>query len=126
MSRRGVVGVDVIAGGRSGYRLAVGRGVDVDEAEQLVARAERRGVEPTGARAHPASNALEILSSGVVLEDEPVPRAVDLGRHVQRLLRRGRGVAGVDGSGRSPGALGRALRRHRCRPLDEEAHRDAC
>ena len=89
---RGVVGADVIVGGRSGYRLAFGPrlSLDIDEAEQLVTEAERRGTSSQPALALTAANrALEILSSGSVLEDEPgVDWAIDLNRQVERVLRR--------------------------------------
>src|SRR5260221_14438699 len=91
---RGVVGADVIVGGRTGYRLAFGPDVrlDMDDAEHLVTEAEHRGASTQPALAlTAATRALQILSSGSVLEDEPgADWATDLGRQLERALRRAR------------------------------------
>ncbi|MEV0386606.1 AAA family ATPase, partial [Nonomuraea sp. NPDC050643] len=71
---RGVLGAEVVIGGRTGYRLGGPPGVrvDLDLAAGLVAEAEGclRGGEPALAAAA-AGRALELLHGGVVLAGEP-------------------------------------------------------
>jgi DNA-binding SARP family transcriptional activator len=101
--------------------------LDIDGAEALVTEAEHRGASNQPALAVTAANsALEILSSGSVLEDEPgVDWAVDVSRQVERALRRARVAAwraAMDLDDHRA-ALGHARAAIDADALDEEAHR---
>jgi DNA-binding SARP family transcriptional activator len=69
---RAVLGTDAILGGRAGYRLGPGWGVDLSEAAAIVAEAEDRlaGGEHTLALVT-AGRALDLLGDGPVLADMP-------------------------------------------------------
>ena len=126
---RGVVGVDAIMGGRTGYRLNVGSlwSVDVDEAAVLVDEAEQRMRSSRPALALTAANAaIELLGGGRVLEDEPLADwAMELSREVERLLRRARAAAWLAhaGVGDHRSSLAVAQTAVDADSLDEEAHR---
>ena len=126
---RGVLGADAITGGRAGYRIAFGPdlALDVDDAERLVAEAERRGGSGQPALALiAADSALDVLARGSVLEDEPGAEwAMDLDRVVGRLSRRARVAAWraqID-LGDHRAALAHARAVIDADALDEEAHR---
>jgi DNA-binding SARP family transcriptional activator len=89
---RRTLGVESIVGHRAGYRLGNAIGVDLDDAEALVNRAETllAGREPLVA--HTAvRRALRILGAGGVLEDEPYETWAEPAHSRHRaLLRRAR------------------------------------
>src|SRR5439155_7687044 len=126
---RGVLGADAVVGGRAGYRLGVGPHVslDIDEAEGFVDEAEQRLAEGQPAIAlTAASRALQTLAAGRAFEDEPGAEwALDVGRAVERLLRRGRAVAWEAHAavGDHRAALAAAQAAVDADALDEEAHR---
>ena len=127
---RRVIGSDTIDGGRSGYRLVVPAGctVDLEDAERLVDEAERRlDAEQPALAATAASQALELLSAGRPLEEEPGEGEWldDLRREIERLLRRARVVSwrASAGIGEHRRALAIAEQAVSADPLDEEARR---
>ena len=126
---RGVLGPDSIQGSREGYRFVVSDrvAVDVDEAERLTDESEARlaAGEPSLARAA-ADRALELLSRGPLLEDEPYAdwaeearaAAAALLRRAQRAVWR---AAMSLSDYESASAIAEAA--VRADPLDEEAAR---
>jgi len=91
---RAVVGHDAISGGRGGYRFVAGPGlaVDLDEAEQMVAEAERRNGAGQPALARVATErARELLGAGRLFQEEASAEWVEAGqRELDRLVRRAR------------------------------------
>jgi DNA-binding SARP family transcriptional activator len=91
---RKVLGAHVISGGRDGYRLGAAPAVkvDIDEAGALVAEAEARlAAEEPAIAGVAATDALELLNEGSVLEDEPYAEWAEPARaDVAGLLRRAR------------------------------------
>jgi DNA-binding SARP family transcriptional activator/tetratricopeptide (TPR) repeat protein len=91
------LGPDSVAGGREGYRLgrAPALRVDLDEASRLVGEAERRlaAAEPALARVA-GGQALELLGTGRILEEEPYAAWAEPARtEMTGLLRRARHAA---------------------------------
>jgi len=91
---RRILGHHTITGGRDGYRLGTAPAVrvDINEAAALIAEAEGRlaADEPTVAGVA-ATRALELLSSGSVLEGEPRAHWAEAAwREVSDLVRRAR------------------------------------
>ncbi len=90
---RRALGSDVIRGGRQGYQLGGGPAivVDLDEAARLTSHAERElGLTPALACAA-AGRAVELLSPGVALAEEPYAAWAEPARQELRgLLRRAR------------------------------------
>ncbi|MFC4585733.1 AfsR/SARP family transcriptional regulator [Sphaerisporangium corydalis] len=118
---------EVIAGGRTGYRLGPAVGVDVYQAGDLVTRAERMlsGHQPVSA-ASAARRAVDLLTTAEVLEDEPDALWAEPARRLQGdLLRRARHAAAEaalrTGDLTSAQAAGEAALR--TDPLDEIACR---
>ena len=94
MSRlRRILGPEVIRGGRQGYQLAGSQAImiDLDEAARLISHAERElGMAPAVAGAA-AERAVEILSPGTALAEEPDAAWAEPARDELRgLLRRAR------------------------------------
>jgi len=121
---RAVLGPDVVAGGRAGYRLGDPVGVDLADAAAMVAEAEARlsGGEPALALTATAA-ALDLLRGGAVLADEAwAGRARD---QQAELLRRAWHAAGEAGlrSGDHPAARSAAEAAVTADPLDEVAYR---
>jgi DNA-binding SARP family transcriptional activator len=87
---RRALGSDVIRGGRQGYQLG-DPVVDLDEAGRLVSRAERE-LEPAPAVARGAAErAVELLSAGIALAEEPDALWAEPARdELRMLLRRAR------------------------------------
>jgi class 3 adenylate cyclase/DNA-binding SARP family transcriptional activator len=126
---RGVLGSDVVDGGRTGYRVAVGASVsiDLDEAEQLVSEAGARvaGGQPALALTA-ARRAITLLGRGTVLDDEPgVEWSLDAARQAQRLVRQARAAtwAACAELGDHRASLAAAQDAVAADALDEEAHR---
>ncbi|WP_439657639.1 AfsR/SARP family transcriptional regulator [Lentzea sp. HUAS TT2] len=89
---RAKFGPDVITGGRRGYRLGTGVGVDLHDAAGLVAQAEGA---LSGGRARAgllaSEQALELIGGGPVLADHPTSEWAEQARAWQaELLRRAR------------------------------------
>jgi DNA-binding SARP family transcriptional activator len=126
---RRVLGSDAIVGGRDGYRVATGDrvSVDLDEAFRLVDEAEVRGSHgehPLGAVA--AAQALDLLGTGSILEEEPFAEWAEPARAAaQQLLRRGRRAAwqSAHALGDHDAALEAATAALVDDPMDEEAVR---
>jgi hypothetical protein len=96
---RGVLGADVIAGGRGAYALARDRvEVDLDQVAHLVGEAEDRSGagEPTLAYVA-TSRAMEMLGDGRVLEEEPDAPWADPARHSRQRVAPAVSTGGVDG-----------------------------
>ena len=84
---RAALGADVIVGNREGYRLGT-LDVDLYEAADLVAEAQRRIPREPALAATAAGRAVELLDSGPVLADEPDADWVATARaDADRLLR---------------------------------------
>jgi DNA-binding SARP family transcriptional activator len=123
-------GAAAIAGGREGYRLgaAPAVSVDLDDADQLVEEAQRRvdAGEPALALAA-AGRALDLLSAGPVLADEPYADWAAPGRQeAATLLRRGRHLVAraALATGEAGPAQAAAEAAIAADPYDEVAHRD--
>jgi len=90
---RRILGPEVIRGGRQGYQLAGSQAImiDLDEAARLISHAERElGTAPAVAGAA-AERAVEILSPGTALAEEPYAAWAEPARDELRgLLRRAR------------------------------------
>ena len=73
---RRVLGPDAIRGGRQGYQLAGGPGVvvDLDEAARLTSHAERELAVAPALACTSAGRAVELLSPGTALAEEPTLR----------------------------------------------------
>jgi DNA-binding SARP family transcriptional activator len=125
---RGILGPSLIAGGRAGYRIATGdEVVDVDEAGRLVEEAEGRlshGEHSLASIA--AGQALNLLGTGAILEEEPYAEwAEDARAEAQQLLWRARKVAWLTAPalGNHDAALAAAGAALATDPMDEEAAR---
>ena len=90
---RRILGSEVIRGGRQGYQLAGSQAImiDLDEAARLISHAERElGMAPAVAGAA-AERAVEILSPGTALSEEPDAAWAEPARgELRGLLRRAR------------------------------------
>jgi DNA-binding SARP family transcriptional activator/tetratricopeptide (TPR) repeat protein len=125
---RRVLGSDAIRGGRQGYQLAGGPGVvvDLDEGARLTGHAERElAVAPALARTS-AGRAVELLSPGTALAEEPDAAWAEPARQELRgLLRRARHA--LAGAAQATGDAGLAARvavnAMADDPFDEGAHR---
>src|SRR5581483_6406595 len=125
---RAVLGTDLIQGGRAGYRLADGPGVvvDLDEAARLCDQAESRLARAPAVALAAAGRALELLSAGSALDDEPYADWADPVRELVRgLLRRARLAAAEAAlaTGAPRQAAGYAEAAITADPFDEAAHR---
>jgi DNA-binding SARP family transcriptional activator/energy-coupling factor transporter ATP-binding protein EcfA2 len=126
---RRVLGAGAVTGGRAGYRLGEppAVGVDIDAASALVAEAERRltAGEPDAARVA-AEAALEILGSGLALEEEPYAEWAEPARSdAAWLLRRTRHAAATAALRTADPAAARLITQQAVAadPLNEAAHR---
>jgi len=125
---RRVLGSDVIRGGRQGYQLAGGLAImiDLDEAARLTSHAERElGMAPAVAGTA-AERAVEILSPGTALAEEPYAAWADPAREeVRGLLRRARhALAEASQAAGDPDLAARvAADAMADDPFDEGAHR---
>jgi len=125
---RAVLGPDVIAGDRLGWRFVAGPGVEVDleEAERLAGEAAARlGGEPALALAA-AERAAALLGRGPFLADEPdADWAMPARREAERLAARARQVAweAALAVGDPTRALAHARSATAADPLDEPAWR---
>jgi DNA-binding SARP family transcriptional activator/tetratricopeptide (TPR) repeat protein len=125
---RRVLGPDAIRGGRQGYQLAAGPGilVDLDEAARLTGHAERElASAPALARAS-AGRAVDLLSPGVALAEEPDAAWAEPARQeVRGLLRRARHAlaAAAQATGDAELAARVAGDAMTDDPFDEGAHR---
>ncbi len=125
---RGVLGADVIAGGRAGYRLA-GDGVvsvDLDAAARYCDQAERRLTSAPALALAAASRAAGLLDGGTALADEPdADWAAPARAELTGLLRRARLLAAQAALAvRDPHqAAEHAAAAMAADPLDEAAHR---
>ena len=126
---RGALGVDLIAGGRDGYRFVAGQNVavDIEDADRLVCEAERRlqADEPALARSA-ADAALAILGTGSILDDEPYADwaesiRTDAGSLLRRARRAGWEAASATGNHTRAATLADAAIADDA--LDEEAAR---
>jgi DNA-binding SARP family transcriptional activator/tetratricopeptide (TPR) repeat protein len=125
---RRVLGPDVIRGGRQGYQLAGGATivVDLDEAARLTSHAERelRAVPALAGMA--AERAIEMLSPGIALAEEPYAVWAEPAREeLRRLLRRARhALAGASQATGDPELAARVSADAMADdPFDEGAHR---
>lgn len=125
---RGVLGAEVIRGGRPGYRLADGSdvSVDLDVAARYCDQAEHRLSGAAAVALAGAERAIELLAGEVALADEPYAAWAQPARdELRELLRRARLVAAEaalsTGDGR--GAARHAQAAVAADPLDEAAHR---
>jgi class 3 adenylate cyclase/DNA-binding SARP family transcriptional activator len=123
---RGALGAEAIDGGRHGYRLLAASS-DVEDAEGFVEEAEARLAAGQPALALSAARAaLEVLDAGSALSDAAGQEwAVELGREVERLLRRARSAGWGAGLaiGEARPALAWSQDAVAADPLDEDAHR---
>jgi DNA-binding SARP family transcriptional activator len=125
---RAALGADLIHGGRSGYRLAIGPGitVDLDAAAGFCGQAESKLATAPAVALAAAERAVELLAAGTALADEPYAAWVNPARdEVRELLRRLRLVAAEAALATGdPGlAAGYAAAAMAADPLDEAAHR---
>jgi DNA-binding SARP family transcriptional activator/tetratricopeptide (TPR) repeat protein len=125
---RRVLGSDAIHGGRQGYQLASGPGVviDLDEAVQLTGHAERELARAPALACSAARRAVELLSPGVALAEEPYAAWAEPARQELRgLLRRARHA--MAGAAQATGDADLAARvagdAMADDPFDEGAHR---
>ncbi|WP_158564341.1 ATP-binding protein [Jiangella anatolica] len=124
---RAALGHEVVAGGRSGYRLGDGAGVDLDRAADLVDEAEIRlaNAEPAIALAA-AQAALDLADAAPLLADEADAEWAAEGRRRQaELTGRARAVAAEAGlrTGDVAAALAAAEAAAEAEPLDERSAR---
>jgi len=125
---RRVLGPDAIRGGRQGYQLAGGPGVvvDLDEAARLTGHAERELAMAPALACTSAGRAVELLSPGTALAEEPDAAWAEPARQELRgLLRRARHA--LAGAAQATGDAGLAARvavdAMADDPFDEGAHR---
>ena len=125
---RRVLGPDVIRGGRQGYQLAGGPDVvvDLDEAARLTGHAERELAAAPALACTAAGRAVELLSPGIALAEEPYAAWAEPARQELRgLLRRARHA--LAGASQATGDAGLAARvagdAMADDPFDEGAHR---
>nr|WP_281386913.1 AAA family ATPase [Jiangella mangrovi] len=124
---RAALGPDVVAGGRSGYRLGDGTQVDLHRAADLVAEAEIRlgNAEPAFALAA-AQAALDLVGAAPLLADETDASWAGEGRRLQAdVAGRARAVAAEAGlrTGDVAAALAAAEAAAEAEPLDERPAR---
>jgi DNA-binding SARP family transcriptional activator/tetratricopeptide (TPR) repeat protein len=124
---RRVLGPDVICGGRQGYQLSGNPRivVDLDEAARLTSHAEQElGSAPALASAA-AGRAVELLSPGVALAEEPDEWAEPARQGLRGLLRRARhALAGAWLATGAPDLAARVAGEAMADdPFDERAHR---
>jgi len=125
---RAVLGADLIAGGRAGYRLAPGPGlvVDLDTAAGFCEQAEGKLGTAAAVALAAAERAHELLAAGTAIGDEPYADWADPAREqVRELLRRVRLAAAEAAlaTGDPRRAAGYAEAAVAADPLDEAAHR---
>jgi DNA-binding SARP family transcriptional activator/tetratricopeptide (TPR) repeat protein len=125
---RGMLGADLIQGGRGGYRLAGGLGiaVDLDAAAGFCGQAESKLATAAAVALAAAERGAELLAAGTALADEPYATWADPARdQVRDLLRRLRLVAAEAAlaTGDPRLAAGYAAAAMTADPLDEAAHR---
>jgi len=125
---RRVLGPDAIHGGRQGYQLASGPGVviDLDEAAQLAGHAERELARAPALACTAAARAVQLLSPGVALAEEPYAAWTEPARQeLSGLLRRARHA--LAGAAQATGDADLAARvagdAMTDDPFDEGAHR---
>jgi DNA-binding SARP family transcriptional activator len=125
---RRVLGSDAIHGGRQGYQLASGPGVviDLDEAAQLTGHAERELARAPALASSAAGRAVQLLSPGIALAEEPYAAWAEPARQELRgLLRRARHA--LAGAAQATGDADLAARvagdAMADDPFDEGAHR---
>jgi DNA-binding SARP family transcriptional activator/tetratricopeptide (TPR) repeat protein len=125
---RRVLGSDAIHGGRQGYQLASGPGVviDLDEAAQLTGHAERELARAPALACSAAGRAVQLLSPGIALAEEPYAAWAEPARQeLSGLLRRARHV--LAGAAQATGDADLAARvagdAMADDPFDEGAHR---
>ena len=125
---RRILGSEMIRGGRQGYQLAGSPAImiDLDEAARLTGHAERKlGMAPAVAAAA-AERAVEILSPGTALAEEPYAAWAESARDELRgLLRRARHVLSeaAQATGDADLAARVAADAMAGDPFDEGAHR---
>jgi DNA-binding SARP family transcriptional activator len=125
---RGVLGADLIDGGRAGYRLAGGPdlAVDLDAAAGFCGQAESKLTAAAAVALAAAERAAGLLAAGTALADEPYAAWADPAREqVRELLRRVRLVAAeaAMATGDPVRAAAFAQAAMAADPLDEAAHR---
>jgi DNA-binding SARP family transcriptional activator len=125
---RAVLGADLIAGGRTGYRLAPGPGlvVDLDTAAGFCEQAEGKLGTAAAVALAAAERAYELLAAGTAIGDEPYADWADPAREqVRELLRRVRLAAAEAAlaTGDPRRAAGYAEAAVAADPLDEAANR---
>ena len=125
---RGVLGAEVILGGRQGYRLGDGSrvGVNLDAAAGYCEQAERKLDSAAAVALGAAERAIGLLSAGTALADDPYAPWADPARsEVRELLRRGRLAAAQAAlqTGDPRLAARHAQAAMAADPLDEAAHR---
>ena len=125
---RGALGPGIILGGRQGYRLGGEPGVrvDLDVAARYCDQAERRLAIAVSVARAAAERAIELLSTGTAVADEPYAAWADAARdELHALLRRAR-LAAAEAAvamGDPRSALGFAAAAIAADPLDEAAYR---
>jgi DNA-binding SARP family transcriptional activator/tetratricopeptide (TPR) repeat protein len=123
---RSVLGTDAIEGGPGGYRISTNHfEIDLDSAERLTDESEALLVsEPVLARAA-AQGALEVLSRGEVLEDEPYAEwAEPLRAETRTLTRRARRAVWLAGA--ALGDFEAAARVAEAALVDDPLDEEAC
>jgi DNA-binding SARP family transcriptional activator len=125
---RRVLGSDAIHGGREGYQLGSGPNVeiDLDEAAHLTGYAERELVRAPALACLAAGRAVQLLSPGIALAEEPYAAWAESARQeLSGLLRRARHA--LAGAARATGDADLAARvagdARTDDPFDEGAHR---
>ena len=99
---RGVLGAEVIPGGRHGYRLAHASrvSVDLDAAAQYCDQAERKLASAAAVALGAAERAIGLLSAGTALADEPYSSWADAGpQRAARVAAPGSPGCGTGGAG---------------------------
>ncbi len=125
---RGALGPGIILGGRQGYRLGGEPGVrvDLDVAARYCDQAERRLAIAVSVARAAAERAIELLSTGTAVADEPYAAWADAARdELHTLLRRAR-LAAAEAAvamGDPRPALRFAAAAIAADPLDEAAYR---
>jgi DNA-binding SARP family transcriptional activator/predicted ATPase len=125
---RGILGSDVILGGRPGYRLADEPvvSVDLDAAARYCEQAERKLAVSPAIALVAAEQAIELLAAEIALADEQYATWADPARgELRGLLRRARLAAAeaAMATGDADTAVRHAEAAMTADPLDEAAHR---
>jgi DNA-binding SARP family transcriptional activator len=123
---RSHLGPDVVRGGRTGYRLGDGVGVDVHEARRLIADAESRLAAEPALALTAARRATAILEPAPLLADEPDADWVAAARgDAAEALRRGRRIVAAAAlrTGQPAVARDAAAATVESDPFDEDACR---